>query len=214
MTTAPVIHGDDGPRSRSDLQQRRETRSCGRGAPVPFAIFTSAIAKPQLAVRTSRTLSASSIASWGDCAAGHQCADQRACATERDAALAAEIGPAWAMFVRSQLDARPCHHSITGPLRSRSAWSRASPPSRTAQSCLGSATGVRACDGSRFRFAVTERARWWLPTTSTRRTRRAGSGRPSTAAGPELDAQRTGQLEQHAAAVGRLVRPIPKARAL
>jgi hypothetical protein len=42
----------------------------------------------------------------GDCAHGQQCANHLACATQRDATLAAEIGAAWAMFVRGQLDAR------------------------------------------------------------------------------------------------------------
>lgn len=42
----------------------------------------------------------------GDCAPGKQCANHQACATQRDAALAAEIGAAWAVFVRGQLDIR------------------------------------------------------------------------------------------------------------
>jgi hypothetical protein len=42
----------------------------------------------------------------GDCAHGQQCANHLACATQRDAALAAEIGAAWAVFVRGQLDVR------------------------------------------------------------------------------------------------------------
>lgn len=42
----------------------------------------------------------------GDCAPDRQCANHLACATERDAALAAGIGAAWALFVRGQLDAR------------------------------------------------------------------------------------------------------------
>jgi hypothetical protein len=42
----------------------------------------------------------------GDCAPGRQCANHLACATQRDAALAAEIGAAWAVFVRGQLDIR------------------------------------------------------------------------------------------------------------
>ena len=42
----------------------------------------------------------------GDCAPGQQCANHLACATQRDAALAAEIGAAWAVFVRGQLDIR------------------------------------------------------------------------------------------------------------
>jgi hypothetical protein len=43
----------------------------------------------------------------GDCAPGKQCPNHFACATQlRDAALAAEIGAAWAVFVRGQLDIR------------------------------------------------------------------------------------------------------------
>jgi hypothetical protein len=42
----------------------------------------------------------------GDCAPGKQCSYHLACATQRDAALAAEIGAAWAVFVRGQLDVR------------------------------------------------------------------------------------------------------------
>jgi hypothetical protein len=42
----------------------------------------------------------------GDCAPGRQCPNHLACATQRDAALAAEIGAAWAVFVRGQLDVR------------------------------------------------------------------------------------------------------------
>jgi len=42
----------------------------------------------------------------GDCAHGQQCAHHLACATQRDAALAAEIGAAWAVFVRGQIDIR------------------------------------------------------------------------------------------------------------
>jgi len=42
----------------------------------------------------------------GDCRPGVQCANHRACATHHDAALAAEIGAAWAVFVRRQLDVR------------------------------------------------------------------------------------------------------------
>jgi hypothetical protein len=42
----------------------------------------------------------------GDCSHGAQCANHRACATQRDAALASEIGAAWAVFVRGQLDIR------------------------------------------------------------------------------------------------------------
>jgi hypothetical protein len=42
----------------------------------------------------------------GDCAPGKQCSYHLACATQRDAALASEIGAAWAVFVRGQLDVR------------------------------------------------------------------------------------------------------------
>jgi hypothetical protein len=42
----------------------------------------------------------------GDCTPGAQCTNHLACATQRDAALAAEIGAAWAVFVRGQLDIR------------------------------------------------------------------------------------------------------------
>src|ERR1051325_11418607 len=38
--------------------------------------------------------------------AGRECANHLACATQRDAALASEIGAAWAVFVHSQLDIR------------------------------------------------------------------------------------------------------------
>lgn len=42
----------------------------------------------------------------GDCAPGKQCPNHLACATQHDAALAAEIGAAWAVFVRRQIDIR------------------------------------------------------------------------------------------------------------
>jgi hypothetical protein len=42
----------------------------------------------------------------GDYTPGQQCANHLACATQRDSALAAEIGAAWAVFVRGQLDVR------------------------------------------------------------------------------------------------------------
>jgi len=42
----------------------------------------------------------------GDCAPGKLCSCHVACSTQRDAALAAEIGAAWAVFVRGQLDVR------------------------------------------------------------------------------------------------------------
>ncbi|MGH9884652.1 MAG: hypothetical protein ACREBE_03940 [bacterium] len=50
----------------------------------------------------------------GDCAPGRQCANHLACAAERDAALAAEIGVAWAIFVRGQLDVRRPWPPFTG----------------------------------------------------------------------------------------------------
>jgi hypothetical protein len=42
----------------------------------------------------------------GDCKPGEQCAHHQACATQPDAALASEIGAAWAVFVRRQVDVR------------------------------------------------------------------------------------------------------------
>jgi hypothetical protein len=42
----------------------------------------------------------------GDCTPAARCANHQACATQRDAALAAEIGEAWAVFVRGQVDVR------------------------------------------------------------------------------------------------------------
>jgi len=42
----------------------------------------------------------------GDCAPAGRCAHHQACVTQPDAALAAEIGAAWAVFVRGQVDVR------------------------------------------------------------------------------------------------------------
>jgi len=42
----------------------------------------------------------------GDCTPAARCANHQACATQRDAALASEIGAAWALFVRGQMDVR------------------------------------------------------------------------------------------------------------
>jgi hypothetical protein len=42
----------------------------------------------------------------GDCAPGRQCPNHLACASQREAALAAEIGVGWALFVRRQVDVR------------------------------------------------------------------------------------------------------------
>lgn len=42
----------------------------------------------------------------GDCAPGKQCSYHAACASQPDAALASQIGAAWARFVRSQVDVR------------------------------------------------------------------------------------------------------------
>jgi hypothetical protein len=42
----------------------------------------------------------------GDCAPGKLCPNHLACATQPDAALASEIGAAWASFVRGQVDVR------------------------------------------------------------------------------------------------------------
>jgi hypothetical protein len=50
----------------------------------------------------------------GDCAHGQQCANHLASTTQRDAALAAEIGAAWAVFVRGQLDIRKPWPPYTG----------------------------------------------------------------------------------------------------
>ena len=42
----------------------------------------------------------------GECTPAGRCANHQACVTQRDAALAAEIGAAWAEFVRGQVDVR------------------------------------------------------------------------------------------------------------
>lgn len=42
----------------------------------------------------------------GECKPAARCANHEACATQLDAALASEIGAAWARFTRGQLDAR------------------------------------------------------------------------------------------------------------
>jgi hypothetical protein len=42
----------------------------------------------------------------GDCTPAGRCANHQACATQRDAALASEIGEAWALFVCGQVDVR------------------------------------------------------------------------------------------------------------
>jgi len=42
----------------------------------------------------------------GECAPSRLCPGHQACATQPDAALAAQIGVAWAMFVRRQIDIR------------------------------------------------------------------------------------------------------------
>lgn len=50
----------------------------------------------------------------GDCAPGRQCANHIACATDRNAALAAEIGIGWATFVRGQVSVRKPWPPFTG----------------------------------------------------------------------------------------------------
>jgi hypothetical protein len=42
----------------------------------------------------------------GECTPAARCANHQACATQRDAAFASEIGAAWAVFVRGQIDVR------------------------------------------------------------------------------------------------------------
>jgi hypothetical protein len=42
----------------------------------------------------------------GDCTPAARCANHQECATQRDAALASEIGAAWGVFVRGQMDVR------------------------------------------------------------------------------------------------------------
>lgn len=42
----------------------------------------------------------------GECTPAARCANHQACVTHRDAALASEIGAAWAVFVRRQVDVR------------------------------------------------------------------------------------------------------------
>ena len=42
----------------------------------------------------------------GECTPSARCPNHEACVTQRDAALAAEIGAAWAVFVRGQVDVR------------------------------------------------------------------------------------------------------------
>ncbi len=76
----------------------RRTRTCaarpGSALPSPCAVTQNAAAMRRAMERC------------GDCRPGVQCANHQACATHHDAALAAEIGAAWAVFVRRQLDVR------------------------------------------------------------------------------------------------------------
>jgi hypothetical protein len=50
----------------------------------------------------------------GECTPAARCANHQACATQRDAALASEIGAAWAAFVRGQVDVRKPWPPFTG----------------------------------------------------------------------------------------------------
>jgi hypothetical protein len=50
----------------------------------------------------------------GECTPAARCANHQTCASQRDAALAAEIGAAWAMFVRGQVDVRRPWPSFRG----------------------------------------------------------------------------------------------------
>jgi len=56
--------------------------------------------------RAAKCSVARSVERCTECAPGWPCPEHQACATQPDAAIASEIGAAWARFVRAQVDVR------------------------------------------------------------------------------------------------------------
>ena len=93
----------------------------------------------------------------GDCAPGQLCPGHLACATHPDAALAAEIGIGWAVFVRHQVDVRqpwPPFRGRTADIAIRLAGGLAiSEPRRSELARI--VTGARGCGARRGGDKVT-----------------------------------------------------------
>src|SRR4051812_24676420 len=87
------------------LGGRRASSTC-RPVNENRRVEQSRICTPRLACWSKMRHMRRQLERCGDCSPAARCANHEACATHRDAALASEIGEAWAVFVRGQVDLR------------------------------------------------------------------------------------------------------------
>jgi hypothetical protein len=114
ITWFASLRGTSGASYRSPKRRERtgEERCCQAGS--PWRPRGGIGMPPRLGCSKIRRVRRQ-LERCGDCAPGRQCAHHLACATQREAALAAEIGAAWAVFVRGQLDIRRPWPPFAGP---------------------------------------------------------------------------------------------------